>query len=162
MRTRLTHIAAGCRNAAREVFAFRGRRSGQGPRGERSQEPVWLASVVAAGTRYAINRKHPVVAGFLATTGVNAQLLFGLLGLIEQTVPIERIWLDVSDAEGAPRPTFDTEGMEELAVRLAKLGAILAGDLTPTERADLLLGNMSEPPKALRERLLTLLEGNVA
>lgn len=161
LRARLTQIAGSCRNEAREVFAFRGRRSG-GTRSERAPDPVWLAHDAQTGTRYAVNRKHPAIAGFLETTGVSPKLLSGLLTLIEQTVPVERIWLDVSDAEGAPPPAPEADAVEELAVRLAGLGAALPADLAPAARCDLLLANMNEPPAALRSRLLTLLEGRAA
>jgi len=159
LRARLTQIAAACRNAARDVFAFRGRRKGAGSHSERSQEPVWLANSVPTGTRYAINRKHPAVAGFLATTGVLPELLDGLLSFIEQSVPIERIWLDVSDAEGAPPPAFEAKDLEDLARRLAALGGALPKELAPAEQAELLLGNMNEPPLNLGDRLIKLLEG---
>ena len=158
LRARLTQIAGDCRNAAREVFAFRGRRMGGVPTA-RAPDPVWLAHDVQTGTRYAVNRKHPAVAAFLETTGVSPTLLNGLLTLIEQTVPVERIWLDVTDAEGAPDPAPQADAVEELATRLAGLGAALPKDLSAAARVDILLANMNEPSPALRIRLTDLLEG---
>ena len=162
LRARLTDIAGSCRNEAREVFAFRGRRTGGGTRTERVPDPVWQTHDLKTGTRYAINRKHPAVLGFAETTGISPKLLSGLFTLIEQSVPVERIWLDVSDAEGAPPPAPEADAVEDLAVRLAGLRAALPKHLTPDTAADLLLANMNQPPLALRNRLLTLLEGRAA
>lgn len=159
LRARLTQIASACRDAAREVFAFRGRHTGPAVRNERSPEPIWTARKVQMGTRYAINRTHPAVTGFLAKTGVSSELLDGLLGFIEQSVPIERIWLDVSDAEGASPSALDPGDLDDLAVRLAALSDALPSELTPAKRAELLLANMNEPPPGLSSRLITLLQG---
>ena len=103
IRNRLTAIAARCRQQAREVFAWRG----QGPivthRGS-DAPPIWTAQSTAGATRYRIDRKHPAIAVLLKQDGADPKFFDAVLSIIERTVPVERIWLDVSEAEGAPLP----------------------------------------------------------
>lgn len=160
LRPRLTQIASACRNAARDVFAYRGRRTHTG-RADRSHEPMWLAQDAKLGTRYLVNRKHPAVAGIRERMDDSSGLLDSLLDLIERSVPIERIWLDVSDS-----PTTSSrlvaDDIEGIAARLALLSDILPPDHGPAEKADLLLSSFNEPSSALRDSLIAMLERKLA
>lgn len=155
VRARLTAIAGRCREEAREVFAFRG----QGPRlrgAPHTAPSVWLATQGPTGTRYRINRDHPViVACRQAVAGTRP--LNAVLSIIERSVPVERIWLDVSEAEGAEVPTLDSEEILQLADQLAELGRMLPETMTTDQRIDALLlnlpGDLTELRKTLTRKL---------
>jgi hypothetical protein len=155
LRSRLTAIAGRCREEAREVLAFRG----QGPRARgapRDVPAVWLSAPDARGLKYQINRNHPlIVACREAAKGIRP--LDAVLSIIERSVPVERIWLDVSECEGAEPPTLDEKEVSELADQLAELGRILPRGLSLDQRIDALLlnipGDLTELRLELHERL---------
>lgn len=160
LRSRLTAIAARCRDQAREVFAWRGR--GPRTRSERVEAlPVWLSRQDASGTRYSINRKHPAIAGFMAKGKADARPLDALLTIIEQSVPVERIWLDTSEAEGTVPPLFEADELDRLANQLAELSNVLPVAMPIPERVDLLLYNLPSHHDQLRQRLISRLEAAV-
>ncbi len=158
LRARLTAIAGRCREEAREVFAFRGK--GPRVRGAPHTAPaVWLASPGPKGTQYRINRDHPVIAACReATSGVRP--LNAVLSIIERSVPVERIWLDVSESEGAEIPTLDAEEIAHLADQLAELGRSLPPNMTLDQRVDALLLNLPGDLTKLKFELMRKLEGN--
>lgn len=151
LRTRLTAIAARCREEAREVFAFRG----QGPRvrGARGEAPpVWLATPTAKGVQYRINRDHPVIVASREATG-GSRPLNAVLSIIERSVPVERIWLDVSESEGADLPVLDADEFAQLADQLTELGKTLPASMTVDQRLDALLLNLPGDLTRLRSLL---------
>ncbi|QND17086.1 ATP-binding protein (plasmid) [Rhizobium leguminosarum bv. trifolii] len=155
LRTRLTAIAGHCRQEAREVFAFRG----QGPRirgASREGLSVWLASPGPNGTQYRINRDHPVIVACREAAG-GLRPLNAVLSIIERSVPVERIWLDVSESEGAEVPVLDNDETAKLADQLEELGRTLPASLPVQERVDLLLvnlpGDLTELKTELTRRL---------
>lgn len=153
---RLTVIADRCRQEARQVFAFRG----QGPRtrsGQQAAPPVWLASQGPNGTRYRINRDHPVIQACRGTAAGMRQLN-AVLSIVERSVPVERIWLDVSQAEGAEVPKLDTAETAQLAVQLAELNRLLPANLTLDQRLDTLLLNLPGDLTGLRTALTRRIE----
>lgn len=157
LRPRMTAIAARCRDRAREVFAYRGRVH-KAPAKSIDMQPVWLRRQDASGPRYSINRKHPAIANFVARGKPDAYLLDALLSMIEQSVPIERIWLDTSEAEGAVPPVFEGSDLDILAKKLAELSLVLPEEMAVNERANLLLYNLPGSSDELRDRLVNLLE----
>ena len=158
LRARLTAIAGRCREEAREVFAFRG----QGPRvrgAPHTTPAIWLASQGQEGTQYRINRDHPVIAACRdAASGVRP--LNAVLSIIERSVPVERIWLDVSEAEGAEVPTLDVEEIARLADQLAELGRILPSNMTLDQRVDALLLNLPGDLTKLKSEIVRKLGGS--
>lgn len=158
LRARLTAIAIRCRKQAREVFAWRG----QGPvsrgQGRPDYPPIWLARSGAGGTVYRIDRRHPSIAIFIEQSGADPKLFDAVLSIIERTVPVEKIWLDVSEAEGAPLPELDPEEIELLAEQLAELGKMLPPGMPADERADLILRNLPPQPDQLRTNLVKRME----
>lgn len=154
---RLTAIAGHCRQEAREVFAFRG----QGPRtrGEtRESLAVWLASPSPNGIQYRINRDHPVIVACREAAG-GLRPLNAVLSIIERSVPVERIWLDVSESEGAAVPVLDDDETARLADRLEELGRTLPASLPVQERIDLLLVNLPGDLTKLETELTRRLGG---
>lgn len=161
LRSRLTALAGSCRERAREVFAWRGRRASP-VRTERSADAIWLARNTDTGTRYSINREHPAVAACLAGSAADQGRFNAVLAIIERSVPVERIWLDVSQSEGAPTPGIDGQEARKLADELASLSDMLPADLSPSERADILIGNLPGEQPDLRRLLVEALERRAA
>ncbi len=158
LRARLTAIAGHCRQEAREVFAFRG----QGPRirgAAREALSLWLASPGPKGTQYRINRDHPVIVACREASG-GLRPLNAVLSIIERSVPVERIWLDVSESEGAEVPVLDDAETARLADHLEELGCTLSAALPVQERIDLLLGNLPGELTKLKAELTRRLGGN--
>lgn len=156
LRARLTAIAEHCRAQAREVFVWRG----MGPRGPAqgaSNEPLWMASIGPNGTNYRINRDHPALAAFSNELKAERKQFNALLTVIEQSVPVERIWLDISEAQGAPARTLDDEQLEQLTGSLTELAKLLPPTLSAAERVDLLLKNLPQSSARLRSHLIEIL-----
>jgi hypothetical protein len=152
LRARLTAIGGRCRQEAREVFAFRG----QGPRARglpQTAPAVWLALKGPKGLQYRINRDHPVIAACRDSVG-GARPLNAVLSIIERSVPIERIWLDVSETEAAASPPMDADEIAQLGNQLFELGKVLPASLTPDQRADVLLVNLPGDLTKLRAELV--------
>lgn len=152
LRARLTAIGGRCRQEAREVFAFRG----QGPRPRNAPHTVpavWLALQGPKGIQYRINRSHPAIAA-CRDGGGRGRSFDAVLSIIERSVPIERIWLDVSESEGATVPQMPADEMAQLTEQLIELGRSLPASLTPDQRADLLLLNLPGDLTAVRAELV--------
>lgn len=114
IRERLTDLADAVRKDARQVFAHRGE---YGPRPGIASHVVqrpWISSTRGGRTVYLINRKHPLVAATLARLGVLAEHLNPMLRLIEETVPVQKIWLDT--AESSEEHAIPYEGYDESTV----------------------------------------------
>src|SRR5262249_3603925 len=109
IRSRLTDLAAKIRMQARTIFAHRGEYGPRSPVPAKLERP-WR-SVQRSGKRsYAINREHPLVKGMIASCVREAPQLDTLLRLIEETVPVEQIWLDTAEQttdRAAPYETLD-------------------------------------------------------
>lgn len=156
LRSRLTAIAGRCREEAREVFAFRGR--GQRIRGAPTAPAVWLAKRGAKGVHYSINRDHPLIVACRRTVG-GTDPLDALLSIIERSVPVERIWLDVSEADGTEAPMLNADEITLLTDQLAELGRSLPSGMTLTQRVDTLLLNLPGDLTRLRAELVRRLGG---
>jgi hypothetical protein len=158
LRARLTAIAGRCREEARDVFAFRG----QGPRvrgAPHTAPTIWLATQGEKGTQYRINRDHPVIVACReAASGVRP--LNAVLSIIERSVPVERIWLDISESEGAEVPILDTEEIAQLTDQLAELGRMLPSMMTLDQRVDALLLNLPGDLTKLKSEMLRKLGGS--
>ncbi|MGM4924511.1 ATP-binding protein [Tardiphaga sp. 804_B3_N1_9] len=152
LRARLTAIGGRCRQEAREVFAFRGQ--GHRARGAPHSAPaVWLAQQGPRGLQYRINRDHPIIAAYRDGAG-GSRPFNAILSIIERSVPVERIWLDVSESEGAVAPTMELDEIQQLSDQLFELGKLLPATMTADQRADALLLNLRGDPTALRALLL--------
>jgi hypothetical protein len=128
IRERLTDLAESVRGDARQVFAHRGQYGSQPP--SAVIERPWNAKVRDGRNVYVINREHPLIAQALKRLGTLADHLKPVLRLIEETVPVERIWLD--SAESPASNAMPYEGQDESTVltdiRLAR--DFLAASLT--------------------------------
>ena len=107
LRPWLTLLAENTRERARRVFAYRG--SPAPAKGNIPIEQAWRVDRLKAGVRYRIEESHPSVAAVLANAGELAPLVKSMLRVIEETVPVQRIWLDTVENKETPRTGFDGE-----------------------------------------------------
>lgn len=111
LRARLTGLAEKVRYDAKKVFTHRGE---YGPRATNSPtiiERPWLSKERNGHLVYKINRSHPLIQYVIARLGPMASDLDALLRLIEETVPVQKIWLD--SAESDLDHAIPYEGLDE-------------------------------------------------
>lgn len=107
LRRVLTRLAEEARTRARQVFAHRGRMTTSRP-----DEPVdlaWHAVKTASGTRYRISREHEAVRGVLELAPEARLQIELMLRMLEETVPVQRIWLDTAEDRDTPLTGFAGE-----------------------------------------------------
>jgi hypothetical protein len=149
LRSRLRDLAASVRYKARRVFAYRGSVANATDTG--GLESVWLHVEDRQGTKvkYRLNRNHPAIRQLVATHPELSQQLEAVFGIIEETVPVERIWLDITEK---------TENMESMEVATVKEEQI---DLPAVESvlriifSQFVNGEGLSPEEAKRRILLT-------
>jgi hypothetical protein len=107
LRPWLTLLAENTRERARRVFAYRG--TPAPAKGNVPIEQAWRVDRLKAGVRYRIEDSHPSVAAVLEKAGELAPLVRSMLRVIEETVPVQRIWLDTAENKETPRTGFDGE-----------------------------------------------------
>lgn len=113
LRSWLTRLAEDTRERARRVFAYRGSPA-PGPGGT-PVDQAWRAEYSRSGMRYRIDKKHPAVASVLAGAGVMLPMVKAMLSVVEETVPVQRIWLDTAENKETPRTGFAGEPPENVA-----------------------------------------------
>jgi hypothetical protein len=111
LRKRLQALAENVRRDAREIFA---QRAGASSRRQREQlVRAWAPVHTSRGVSYRVDRSHPSVRHALDAVGPKRAVVEEMLAVIEATVPVQRIWIDVSEAaeSTAPRaaPAMSTE-----------------------------------------------------
>jgi hypothetical protein len=104
----LTKLAEDTRERARRVFAFRGTPM-PGPGGLKIEQQAWRVDRLKDGVRYRIDERHPAVAAVIEAVGGNASLVRAMLRVVEETVPVQRIWLDTAENKDTPRTGFEGE-----------------------------------------------------
>lgn len=107
LRPWLTLVAENTRERARRVFAYRG--TPAPAKGNIPIEQAWRVDRLKAGMRYRIEESHPSVAAVLESAGTLAPLIKSMLRVIEETVPVQKIWLDTAENKETPRTGFDGE-----------------------------------------------------
>ncbi len=119
LRMWLTKLAADTRDRARTVFAYRG--SPAVVRGGAPIEQVWRVEHTKGGARYRIDEKHPAVAAALDAAGEQSAVVRAMLRVVEETVPVQRIWLDTAENKDTPRTGFAGEPTDAVGDVLATL-----------------------------------------
>lgn len=118
LRPWLVRLAINTRERARRVFAYRA--APQSRAGGSPVEQAWRAEHTRAGVKYRIDEAHPAVSAVLEACSEHANLVRALLRIVEETVPVQRIWLDTAEAKDTPRGGFsgepDTEVKKVLTV----------------------------------------------
>jgi len=119
LRPWLTRLAENTRERARQVFAHRGTPT-PAPNGT-AVDQAWVVDRIASGMRYRIADTHPSVRAVLDSAGPNAPLVKAMLRVIEETVPVQRIWLDTAEHKETPRTGFAGEAPEAVMAVLRTL-----------------------------------------
>lgn len=116
LRPWLTRLAEDTRDRARKVFAYRGSPT-SGPGGA-AVEQAWRVEHSKSGARYKIDEKHPAVFAVLDAAGPLLPLVKAMLRVVEETVPVQRIWLDTAENKETPRTGFSGEPPENVSAVL--------------------------------------------
>ncbi|HEY4081905.1 MAG TPA: ATP-binding protein [Burkholderiaceae bacterium] len=125
LRPSLTRLAEDTRERARRVFAYRGT-----PMPTQRNTPIeqaWRVDRVKDGVRYRIEPSHPAVAAVLASAGELTPLINAMLRVIEESVPVQRIWLDTAENKETPKTGFSGEPPEAIVSVLNTLFADMTG-----------------------------------
>lgn len=102
VREKMQEIAEDIRNKARKVFAHRGKYNIKAPT-EKELIRIWKPVVLQGERYYKIDRKHPMLQALSFES--NSDKIENLIKLIEETVPVEQIWLDTAEeSENRGRP----------------------------------------------------------
>ena len=112
LRPWLTSLAEHSRERARKVFAYRGSPT-PSPTGT-PLEQAWRVDHTATGVRYRIDEKHPAIAAVTEAAGPLLPMVKAMLRVIQETVPVQRIWLDTAENKETPRTAFDGEPSAEI------------------------------------------------
>jgi hypothetical protein len=115
-RARLTKLAEDTRERARRVFAHRGRAIGA-----LNSEPVvqaWRPEHLPSGMRYRIDEQHPAVRAVIDAAGPLLPDIRAMLKIVEETLPVQRIWLDTAEARDTPRTGFAADPPTEVSAVL--------------------------------------------
>ena len=157
LRSQLHRLASETRDIARRVFAHRGHVTPVSGMRSNGIAEAWQVRRSAQGTSYRIARDHDLVASILDRAGSLKPDILAALRLIEQTVPVQRIWLDTAEDKETPRTGFagvpDDEVMETLTSMFEAL--VKFRGLSPTEARERLVRT---PPFDQRLDLVSSLE----
>lgn len=125
LRQWLTRLAEDARERARRVFAYRGT-----PMPTQRNTPIeqaWRVDRLKDGIRYRIEPTHPAVAAVLSRAGELTPLIKAMLRVIEESVPVQRIWLDTVENKDTPKTNFSGEPPEAVATVLNTLFVDMIG-----------------------------------
>ena len=125
LRAWLTQYAEDTRNRARRVFAYRG--SPMPGLGGSHLEQAWRVEHTPSGSRYRIDDQHPAISAVLECAGSMLPTVKAMLRVIEETVPVQRIWLDTAENKETPRTGFAGEPSEDIVKVLNTLYEDMVG-----------------------------------
>ena len=164
LRSWLVRLAEETRQRARRAFAHRGR-----PRQTSKGHNViqaWWADHNASGIRYRIDTKHPAVRVVLDGAGPLLPEIKAMLRVIEETVPVQRIWLDTAENRDTPRTGFEATPVDEVLAVLESLyhSLVQHSGMSPALACEHLLrtepfNNFPDLVKSLPQRVASESEG---
>lgn len=111
VRRQLVSIANDIRARARKVYASRGAYT---PRASGPLIQAWHAEYRDGNMRYRIDREHPAVKPLLESGSEQIALIEAMLRVIEETVPVQRIWLDTAEGKDVLRSGFSGDAPKEI------------------------------------------------
>jgi hypothetical protein len=121
LRQQLHRLASETRDTARRVFAHRGHITPVSGKRSNTVAEAWQVRRSAHGTSYQIARDHDLVASILKRSGSLKPDILALLRLIEETVPVQRIWLDTAEDKETPRTGFTSASEEDVMETLSSI-----------------------------------------
>lgn len=118
LRRQLIRLVGEARAEARRAFAGRGVLPRNDSRDEQRLPDPWSTVRTKSGTSYKVARDHALVASILDRAGPLKPDLLALFCLLEETLPVQRIWIDTAEEKETPRTGFadadESEVMETL------------------------------------------------
>jgi hypothetical protein len=134
LRSKLTPLAEVIRGDARRVFAHRGSYGNSRSRVP-VRCPIWHSTLRGDHHVYRLNREHPLLDSVRKALPGGSNLE-PLLRFIEETVPVQKIWLDVAEAgELSPEPFQASKGEEVNSVLIALFTALTVHEGYSAEEA---------------------------
>lgn len=140
LRPWLTRYAEDTRSRARKVFAHRGKPS----TGILGQPVVaaWKTEHFSGGVRYRIDSDHPAVRAVLEDADSLLPQIKAMFRVIEETIPVQRIWIDTAENRETPRTGFSGEAPDEV-IRILEVmyrNLVLRKGVSPEHAKEQLLG----------------------
>lgn len=111
LRDWLTRLAEATRGRARRAFAHRGRPT---LLGNKQVAEAWKVERLASGIRYRIDSDHPAIRDVLDDAGGLLPQIRAMLRVIEETVPVQRIWIDTAENRDTPCTGFEKTPSSEV------------------------------------------------
>jgi hypothetical protein len=133
LRARLRWIADTVRKKAVAVYRHRGHLGAERSTGP--VDPVWQAAERGGHTVYSISRAHPLVKKLLDAPKEWKGAVGALLRLLEETVPIQRIWLDSTEKPDAHARPFECVADRDVAEVIRQVFAALVSAHVPEAEA---------------------------
>ncbi len=121
LRPWLTRLAEDTRERARKVFAYRSMPTSVTP--DTKVEHTWTVTKTKTGLRYRIDTAHPVISAVLDASGELYPLITSMLKVIEESVPVQRIWLDTTENKETAQVGFGGEPDQVIQDVLSKIFA---------------------------------------
>lgn len=161
IRERLKDLALVVRGQAKTVFASRGGVPNSKRRNVAPERP-WKPIQVGERPAYRIDRMHPLIKQVREQTKADTkQLLESMLRLLEETVPIERIWIDASEQDQAHLAPFETADDGEVAALARQTYSALI-EYSACSSADAFDRLLRMEPFARRPELIDMLREELA
>ncbi|WP_199398921.1 ATP-binding protein [Stenotrophomonas pictorum] len=113
LREQLTRLAEDARDRARKVFLHRAQSNSSTGRVE-DLASVWMSKELASGRRYRVDRNHPVIKSLLDEGGGLGERVEVLLRVLEETIPVQRIWLEAAESGEHAKGGFTGEADESV------------------------------------------------
>lgn len=99
LKQKLVLLAERVREDAKKSFIYRGK---YGPRPSSPSlilQPTWESDTRDNVLIYRINKKHPLIEGFRSKTGSMKSDFDAVIRLIEESVPVQKIWIDAAETD---------------------------------------------------------------
>lgn len=114
LRDQLTRLAEEARGRARKVFLHRAQsNSSMGRSGDLA--PVWSSVDAASGRCYRVDRNHPAVKPLLEESDDIKQRVEAMLRVLEETIPVQKIWLEAAESGEHAKGGFTAETEESVS-----------------------------------------------
>jgi Histidine kinase-, DNA gyrase B-, and HSP90-like ATPase len=140
LRPWLARYAEDTRTRARRVFAHRGKPS----TGIKGQPVVaaWKTEHFTGGIRYRIDPDHPAIRSVLEDAGILLPQIKAMFRVIEETIPVQRIWIDTAENRETPRTNFNGEMPDEVIqiLNIMYRNLVLRKGVLPARAREQLLG----------------------
>ncbi|MDC3124137.1 ATP-binding protein [Gammaproteobacteria bacterium] len=153
----LEGMAKTVREEAKKVYAFRGGIRNRKRSGNVNDAAPWESRLTKNGQRtYRIDRKHPTVSAVLKSVeGISRKAINSFLVLIEQTVPVQRIWIDSAENPDAGEIRFTSLSETQLRDTLVALNKVMAAQTGLSPRV--VWSRMEEDPAFQSPRSLAII-----